>query len=86
MKFRKKQIVIEAIQLQEGAEGLLFSEFDDIEWTKDSDNRGYHIETSEGDMLASFGDWIIKEPFAQDRMYYPCKPNIFEKTYEKVED
>ena len=46
---------------------------------------GLKIETNEGIMLAYFGDYIIKEPFpTNDRMFYPCKPDIFEKTYEEV--
>ena len=45
------------------------------------------IETKEGVMKAFRGDWIIKEPFAtEDRKFYPCKPDIFEKTYEPIED
>jgi len=45
------------------------------------------IKTSEGDMLADIGDYVIKEPFpTKDRIFYPCKPDIFEKTYELVEE
>ena len=41
------------------------------------------IETKEGIMKAFKGDWIIKEPFPTgDRDFYPCKPDIFEKTYD----
>ena len=39
------------------------------------------IRTLEGDMLASSGDWIIKGVNGE---FYPCKPEIFEKTYEEV--
>lgn len=40
------------------------------------------IETKEGIMKAFPGDWIIKEPFPTgDRDFYPCKPEIFERTY-----
>ena len=39
------------------------------------------IETLEGDMLARIGDFIIK---SIDGEFYPCKPDIFEKTYEPV--
>jgi len=46
---------------------------------------GLVIRTSEGDMAANKGDYIIKEPFDKERGYYPCKPDIFELTYEKVE-
>ena len=40
------------------------------------------IHTLEGDMLASIGDYIIT---GVDGEKYPCKPDIFEKTYELVE-
>ena len=40
------------------------------------------IETLEGDMKCSIGDWIIKGVNGE---FYPCKPDIFEKTYDKVE-
>lgn len=41
------------------------------------------IHTLEGDMLASIGDYIIT---GVDGEQYPCKPDIFEKTYELVEE
>ena len=40
------------------------------------------ILTLEGDMKASFGDYIIKGVNGE---FYPCKPDIFEKTYESIE-
>jgi hypothetical protein len=44
------------------------------------------IKTKEGEMKADIGDYVIKEPFSTDnRKFYPCKPDIFEKTYEIVE-
>jgi len=44
------------------------------------------IKTLEGEMLASVGDYVIKEPFpTSDRVFYPCKPDIFEMTYDIVE-
>lgn len=39
------------------------------------------IETLEGEVIASKGDWIIRGVNGE---YYPCKPDIFEKTYEEV--
>jgi hypothetical protein len=42
---------------------------------------GFKIPTLEGDMLANLGDFIIKGINGE---FYPCKPDIFEKTYEKV--
>lgn len=41
------------------------------------------IPTLEGNMKASVGDWIITGINGEQ---YPCKPDIFEKTYEKVLD
>jgi hypothetical protein len=41
------------------------------------------IETLEGNMLASIGDYIIT---GVEGERYPCKPRIFEATYEPVED
>lgn len=43
---------------------------------------GLLIPTLEGEMLAVEGDWIIK---GIEGEFYPCKPGIFEKTYEPVE-
>lgn len=45
------------------------------------------IMTNEGMMVANINDWIIKEPFETENIkFYPCKPDIFEKTYEIVLD
>lgn len=41
------------------------------------------IHTLEGDMKANVGDWIITDLRGEQ---YPCKPGIFEKSYEKVEE
>ena len=41
------------------------------------------ISTLEGDMIASPGDWIITGVNGEQ---YPCKPDIFEKTYEPMND
>jgi hypothetical protein len=41
------------------------------------------INTLEGDMKANVGDYIITGVNGE---VYPCKPDIFEKTYEKVEE
>lgn len=41
------------------------------------------IETLEGVMKADKGDWIIRGVKGE---LYPCKPDVFEMTYEKVED
>jgi len=41
------------------------------------------IDTLEGGHIVCSGDWIIK---GVEGEYYPCKPNIFERTYEEVPD
>lgn len=41
------------------------------------------ISTLEGDMRAELGDWIIRGVQGE---FYPCKPDIFEQTYEAVHD
>ena len=40
------------------------------------------IRTLEGDMRCEIGDWIIRGVAGE---FYPCKPTIFEQTYEPVE-
>lgn len=70
-KYRKKPIVIEAVQ-----------------WFGSDDhpkvyfkNNVYFIHTLEGPLKVSPGDWIITGINGE---HYPCKPDIFEKTYEEV--
>lgn len=47
---------------------------------------GLIIKTSEGEMIANIGDYIIKEPFDKERKYYPCKPDVFKLTYDEIEE
>ena len=83
-KFRKKPIVIEAIQW-DGNPNETFPEIS--RWTDMSGEIGLDptgdliILTLEGNMRASVGDWIIKGVGDE---FYPCKPDIFQKTYEEV--
>lgn len=88
MKYRKRPVVIEAIQFEDTAERICeIHEFlggDEMRVNyKDEDNPFIPIETLEGTMKANVGDYIIKGVNGE---FYPCKPNIFEKTYEKVDD
>lgn len=96
MKFRMKPVFIDAIQftgdnLFEVAEfmGKTLAEFqitvDAILRTDGmyGENTHIHTRTREGVMTANYGDWIIKGGSGE---YYPCKPDIFENTYEKVEE
>ncbi len=89
MEFRKKPIVIEAVQWtgKNIAEIQVFMESDPPVYMNELRNADevIGVQTNEGLMLAKINDWIIKEPFAtSDRLFYPCKPDIFEQTYDKV--
>jgi len=74
VKFRKKPIVIEAEQF--------FS--DKHPWPEGVYiNHGFKIDTLEGQYTVSEKDWIITGIKGEK---YPCKPYIFEATYEKVDE
>ena len=89
-KYRKKPVVIEAIVFtDEPAKLIELGKFVDNGvdgWIKvsyaDRENPKLSIETLEGTMQASIGDYIIKGVNGE---FYPCKPDIFAKTYEAVE-
>lgn len=84
-KYRKKPVVIEAVQIRGGYTKEIKEFLGDFphEW---DGSLGLKIATLEGVMVGSQFDWIIKEPFAtEDRRFYPCKPDIFDATYEAVE-
>ncbi len=92
-KFRKKPVVVEAMQFKGDVQAV-------IDWVDtffygdpdqgpniQEDHNGDGdtlcvIETLEGDMSALPGDWIIRGVKGE---FYPCKPDIFEATYEAVE-
>lgn len=88
MKFyRKKPVVIKALQFTDDSPEVLIQlqEFmnGDLKVTYEKpDNPQVLIHTLEGDMKASIGDYIIQGVNGE---LYPCKPDIFEKTYEAVE-
>jgi hypothetical protein len=71
MKFRKKPVVIEAAQW--------FKMGDHPAFKKGKSNGGIYIKTLEGDHIVKPGDWIITGVKGE---HYPCKPEIFEMTYE----
>lgn len=80
--FRKKPVEIEAIRHDNNA--------DTVEWMESFVGRGnapvhsepaLAIHTLEGVMHAALGDWIIRGVQGE---FYPCKPDIFEATYEAV--
>jgi len=71
-RFRKKPVIIEAFQWKKemGEVGPVF--FDKV-------YRGFIIDTLEGPHRVTDGDWVIKGVAGE---FYPCKPGIFESTYE----
>ena len=82
MKFRKKPVVIEAVRWDGDANtaNSFLGESYGVNWRYDGEK--LIIPTLEGEMIANLGDWIIKGVKGE---FYPCKPDIFEATYEKVE-
>lgn len=81
-QYRKKPVVIQAIQWDGNADtaNKFIGESYGVDWDYiNSDDRGILIPTLEGTMKCNLGDWIIKGVNGE---FYPCKPDIFEKTYE----
>ena len=87
-RFRKKPVVIEAVQFDGTKDGANHA----LAWIgghgaaakrahATKPEAGIVIPTLEGDHLASPGDWIIRGVHGE---FYPCKPDIFAKTYEPV--
>lgn len=78
-KFRKKPVVIEAIRFN----GENFADVGRFMGgaLHTRDMTDVIIHTLEGEMTASPGDWIIKGVKGE---LYPCKPDIFDQTYEKA--
>ena len=78
MKYRKKPVEIEARQFTDSRDWM-----DVVQWcggALGSDGR-LEISTLEGVMKAEIDDWIIRGVQGE---FYPCKPDIFEATYEAV--
>jgi hypothetical protein len=86
MKYRKKPVVIEAVQYDGNFRCLDIFSINEVSHfivSKDVNNKQcIKIPTLEGEMIASIGDYIIRGVQGE---FYPCKPDIFELTYEKVE-
>jgi hypothetical protein len=82
-KFKKKPVVIEAVQITASMFDGRVPNPDHIEGlVYDSDTQTVTISTLEGEMVGRVGDWIVKGVKGE---YYPCKPDIFAATYESVE-
>lgn len=101
-KYRKKPVVIEAVQLlwinwSEMCNHAGVGRLEDGNPTgcyvgqdgkalpnaQASEEMGLLIPTREGVMLARLGDWVIRGVKGE---LYPCKPDIFDATYEQLED
>jgi hypothetical protein len=77
--FRKKPVVIQAVQLPiESAPAWLADAMDSGSVRLFTDGTA-HIDTLEGTMTGFVGDWLICGVKGE---IYPCKPDIFETTYE----
>ncbi|SDI15235.1 hypothetical protein SAMN05192534_12341 [Alteribacillus persepolensis] len=87
MRYRKKPVEVKAIQFWDDP-GIIksISDFlgkDIVVDYKNPTKPVLDIETLEGVMTAKVGDYIIRGVNGE---FYPCKPDIFEKTYEKVSE
>lgn len=89
MKYRKKPVIVEAVQLRWDT----WNEICDFagvgklvdgkpEGCQDGDKIGMNIPTPKGLAHASENDYVIRGAAGE---LYPCKPHIFEQTYESVE-
>ncbi len=83
MKYRKKPVVIEAMKWT-GEFDRNMSLFVGDKATIKGEKEPFEmvVHTLERDVAASVGDFIIKEVNGE---LYPCKPDIFEKTYEETD-
>lgn len=78
-KYRKKPVVIEAIRFT--TVEALKKAFPDISIHKKTKVEKIYVQTLEGKMEISEGDYIIKGIKGE---YYPCKPDVFRESYERV--
>lgn len=88
MKYRKKAITVDAVQFTEKSRakaldfirdngGSAYSSFDD------DMHQTIVVDTLEGESVAALGDWIIQGVLGE---FYPCNPDVFDKTYVKAGD
>jgi hypothetical protein len=83
-KYRKKPVVIEAVRFDSSDLNEIsrfMGSIPQIHFNLKDEPSELKIKTLEGTMTANRGDWIIKGISGE---FYPCKPDIFEKTYELV--
>lgn len=83
-RYRKKPVVIEAMQFDgtlEGATRVVVWAGGNLVASEERGVASIEIPTLEGTLTASSGDWVIRGVKGE---LYPCKPDIFEATYEPV--
>jgi hypothetical protein len=93
-KYRKKPVVIEAYQYE--GDFVSSGNWTAPDWVNEAYNNGVlvykevgntppelYVKTIEGDMKCNYKDYIIKGVKGE---LYPCKPDIFEETYEQVDE
>jgi hypothetical protein len=82
--FKKKPVEIDAIQWNgKNIEELTkFTDGDFYQKEVDEGTSFATVKTLEGEHIASQQDWIIKGVHGE---HYPCKPDIFEETYDAVD-
>lgn len=80
-KYRNKPVVIEAMQFTNTNLSDIAKWLCDCDRSFQSNGETITLSTLEGVMMASLNDWIIKGVKGE---FYPCKPDIFEMTYEPV--
>ena len=82
MKYRKKPVIVEAIQWK-GDNWEELEDFGSERHIISNPDGTLTVETLEGNHTTNKGDWIIRGIKGE---VYPCKPDIFQKTYEEVAD
>lgn len=81
-KYKKKPIVIEAIQFTGENTAIVDNFIGDFPHKILPENGIIIITTLEGEHIARIGDFVIKGAYGE---FYPCKPDIFLSTYDIVE-
>jgi hypothetical protein len=80
-KYRKRPVEVEAVQYRAGELDGWFAQFVIDGRMRHTEDGTLLIQTLEGVMEAQPGDWIIRGVKGE---IYPCKPDIFERTYDTV--
>ena len=83
MKFRKKPVEIEEYRWLENENVKYLKEYENRNCEQCGNHMKTHgwVDTLEGRHIVCPGDWIIKGVKGE---YYPCKPDIFELTYDPI--